>query len=170
MNTRKLITLIVFALAFLLTVAACAPKRILPQGATTQQAANFEALYKFQMPWQYEQWKQSTHGKAGVTCINCHDPGPDGKIKPENLDTLAFGGVQPGRCGKCHEKGIRRLVADAPLGSGQARHRQCGATSCSTAFRRCSAGMPVMPFSKLGRRASRATRALVPSRPRRPGP
>ncbi len=104
MNTRRLITLTVFALALLLAVAACAPKRILPQGATTQQAANFEALYKSQMPWQYEQWKQSPHGKAGITCINCHDPGPDGKIKPANLDTLAFGGVQPGRCGKCHEK------------------------------------------------------------------
>ncbi len=104
MNTRRLISFIVFALALLLAVAACAPKRILPQGATTQQAANFEALYKSQMPWQYEQWKQSPHGKAGVTCINCHDPGLDGKIKPENLDTLAFGGVQPGRCGKCHEK------------------------------------------------------------------
>ena len=104
MNTRKLIPLTVVALGLLLVSTACSPKRVLPQGATTKFAAQVEANYKSQMPWQYEQWQQSPHGKAGITCINCHDVGPDGKLKPETLDNLAYGGVNPGRCGKCHEK------------------------------------------------------------------
>jgi len=104
MNTRKLIPLTVVALGLLLVSTACSPKRVLPQGATTKFAAQVEVYYKSQMPWQYEQWQQSPHGKAGITCINCHDVGPDGKLKPEALDNLAYGGVNPGRCGKCHEK------------------------------------------------------------------
>ncbi len=104
MNTRKLILLTAVALGLLLVLTACSPKRVLPQGATTKFAAQVEAYYKSQMPWQYEQWQQSPHGKAGITCINCHDVGPDGKLKPEALDNLAYGGVNPGRCGKCHEK------------------------------------------------------------------
>jgi hypothetical protein len=104
MDTRKFIPLTAVALGLLLVSTACSPKRVLPQGATTKFAAQVEAYYKSQMPWQYEQWQQSPHGKAGITCINCHDVGPDGKLKPEALDNLAYGGVNPGRCGKCHEK------------------------------------------------------------------
>jgi len=104
MNTRQRIPLIAVALGLLLVLMACSPKRVLPQGATTKFAAQVEAYYKGQMPWQYEQWQQSPHGKAGITCINCHDVGPDGKLKPEALDNLTYGGVNPGRCGKCHEK------------------------------------------------------------------
>ena len=104
MNTRKLIPLTVVALGLLFVLTACSPKRVLPEGATTKFAAQVEAYYKSQMPWQYEQWQQSAHGKAGITCINCHDVGPDGKLKPEALDNLAYGGINPGRCGKCHEK------------------------------------------------------------------
>ena len=104
MNTRQRILLIAVALGLLLVLTACSPKRVLPQGATTKFAAQVEAYYKSQMPWQYEQWQQSPHGKAGITCINCHDVGPDGKLKPEVLDNLTYGGINPGRCGKCHEK------------------------------------------------------------------
>jgi len=104
MNTRQRIPLIAVALGLLLVLTACGPKRVLPQGATTKFAAQVEAYYKSQMPWQYEQWQQSPHGEAGITCINCHDVEPDGKLKPEALDNLTYGGVNPGRCGKCHEK------------------------------------------------------------------
>lgn len=104
MNTRKLIPLTVIALGLLFVLMACSPKRVLPEGATVKFAAQVEASYKSQMPWQYEQWQQSPHGKAGITCINCHDVGSDARIKPESLDNLAYGGVNPGRCGKCHEK------------------------------------------------------------------
>ena len=86
MNTRKLIPLTVVALGLLFVLTACSPKRVLPEGATTKFAAQVEAYYKSQMPWQYEQWQQSAHGKAGITCINCHDVGPDGKLKPEPFE------------------------------------------------------------------------------------
>ena len=104
MKTRLSLPITLMALGLLLALAACSPKRVLPQGASLQQANAVEALYKSQMPWQYEQWKESPHGKAGITCINCHEVGPDNKLKPEALDNLAYGGVKPDRCGKCHEK------------------------------------------------------------------
>jgi hydroxylamine dehydrogenase len=136
MNTRKWITLIALAFVLLLALSACGPTRVLPQGATAQQAAAFEALYKSQMPWQYEQWKQSAHGKAGVTCINCHDVGPDGKIKSENLDNLAYGGVKPERCGKCHEKELN--------GWKQTRHSEAVKLATTNVRYKLLDGFPAM--------------------------
>ena len=136
MNTRKWITLIALAFVLLLALSACGPTRVLPQGATAQQAAAFEALYKSQMPWQYEQWKQSAHGKVGVTCINCHDVGPDGKIKSENLDNLAYGGVKPERCGKCHEKELN--------GWKQTRHSEAVKLATTNVRYKLLDGFPAM--------------------------
>jgi len=136
MNTRTPILLTVVALGLLCVLTACSPKRVLPEGATVKFAAQVEASYKSQMPWQYEQWQQSPHGKAGITCINCHDVGSDGKIKPESLDNLAYGGVNPGRCGKCHEKEF--------AGWSQTRHSEAVKLATTNVRYKLLDGFPAM--------------------------
>ncbi|MGR6837124.1 ammonia-forming cytochrome c nitrite reductase subunit c552 [Syntrophomonas erecta] len=74
---------------------------VLPAGATTEEAKAFEEQYKEKTPLKYQLWKDSAHGKNGVTCINCHERKV---LEAEDLKYADFAKVSPETCAKCHEK------------------------------------------------------------------
>lgn len=76
-------------------------KTVVPENATLEQAREFEEFYKDKVPGKYAMWKESAHGKNGVTCINCHGTEP---LKEKDLKLANFGIVKPETCGECHQK------------------------------------------------------------------
>lgn len=74
---------------------------VLPAGVTLEQARAMEEDAKVKMPEKYKMWRESAHGVAGVTCVNCHGTEP---ITGDKLTYQAFAGVKPETCGACHQK------------------------------------------------------------------
>ncbi|HBO38503.1 MAG TPA: ammonia-forming cytochrome c nitrite reductase subunit c552, partial [Pasteurellaceae bacterium] len=73
-------------------------------------------MLKAQHP-DYETWLQGTHGKNGVTCIDCHMPkvqGSDGKVYTEHQIRNPFDSFQY-TCANCHDQSketLQKIVAD----------------------------------------------------------
>ncbi len=83
-----------------LFLAAC----LLGHGASQALAAdNCVSCHQKDNPGLYMQWKNSTHAKEGVGCLDCH------QADQKDLDAFSHHGatiatlVTPKDCGKCHE-------------------------------------------------------------------
>ncbi|GAW92714.1 multiheme c-type cytochrome [Calderihabitans maritimus] len=64
-----------------------------------------EAYYKEVMPGKFKMWKESAHGRNGVTCSVCHEDLKDNKLPAEKLVYNGeFDTVKPETCAKCHQK------------------------------------------------------------------
>ncbi len=98
---KRLLLCMLACVAIATAAAGCAQKRTLPEGATRDDAIAMEKEAEEQWPGLYAIWKESAHGKSGITCINCH---LDGVPTGADLEPNAFGGVAPETCGGCHEK------------------------------------------------------------------
>ena len=65
--------------------------------------------HKGKTPGLYNQWFNSGHGRAGITCIDCHSAGendPDGFM---HYDALIATLVTPRDCGQCHEEEMEEV-------------------------------------------------------------
>ena len=73
-------------------------------------------MLKAQHP-DYETWLQGTHGKNGVTCIDCHMPkvqGADGKVYTDHQIRNPFDAFES-TCANCHDQSketLQKIVAD----------------------------------------------------------
>ncbi len=95
------LTLVVAGAALVALSGVRGDKVVLPTGATLDEARSFEVAYRDKMPGKYEMWKESAHGKARVTCINCHGTQP---LTGDALKFRSFGDVKPETCAACHQK------------------------------------------------------------------
>ncbi|MGQ0286478.1 ammonia-forming nitrite reductase cytochrome c552 subunit [Pasteurellaceae bacterium 22721_9_1] len=80
-----------------------------------QHAISKAPMLKTQHP-DYEIWMQGTHGKNGVTCIDCHMPkvqGADGKVYTDHKIGNPFDQFEH-TCAKCHDQSketLQKIVA-----------------------------------------------------------
>lgn len=81
-----------------------------------QHAVSKAPMLKTQHP-DFEVWMQGTHGKNGVTCIDCHMPkvqGADGKVYTDHKIGNPFDAFEH-TCAKCHDQSketLQKIVAD----------------------------------------------------------
>ncbi len=106
---------------------------VLPAGVTLKEARAIEADAKASMPGKYQMWLESAHGKAGVTCVNCHGKEP---VTGEKASYRAFGDVKPEVCGACHK--------DAYEGWQQTRHVEAVKYSMNNLRGKLLDGYPAM--------------------------
>ena len=62
------------------------------------------SCHKKDNPGLYMQWKNSTHAKEGVGCLDCHGANKGDVDAFEHHGALVATLVTPNDCGKCHEK------------------------------------------------------------------
>ena len=101
------------------SVLTAAMLTTMPMGlAQTEEKEDCESCHRKDNPGLYLQWKQSGHGREGVSCVDCHgaqEGEPDAfEHHGETIATL----VTPLDCAECHEEEAQQSMASHHANAG----------------------------------------------------
>ncbi len=105
---KQTLWILLMSLAMALMVGNMAYAYTLPEISPESQACI--KCHKETSPIIYEQWGDSKHFRANVSCYECHKANKDDKDAMNHYDSIISVIVSPKDCAKCHEKEVKEFA------------------------------------------------------------